>query len=223
MRVTTKPDETAKTLVGSATVADKLRSSLVQLMATMAGAERAALDVEQKRLAAKYGPDSLQAMTAAARHQVLELERIAIDADVIRQSIPTPDTGVDRFPVYGRILTRTGDGVLRATVTAVDPSGADLGHAVTADLGVFSLQVPTKAKPPSSGIAAGAAPDAPIVFQLRVVERKSNLSFTNDEVFEAIPERMAYREIVIPEAPAPTPAPPKQTGTAASKKAPKPR
>ena len=49
MRVTTKPDETAKTLAGSATVADKLRSSLVQLMATMAGAERAALDVELKR------------------------------------------------------------------------------------------------------------------------------------------------------------------------------
>ena len=121
MRVTTKPDETAKTLVGSATVADKLRSSLVQLMATMAGAERAALDVEQKRLAAKYGPDSPQAMTAAARRQVLELERIAIDADVIRQSVPTPDTGADRFPVYGRILTRTGDGVLRATVTAEPP------------------------------------------------------------------------------------------------------
>ncbi len=201
MRITAKPEETAKNLMAVPAAMDVAWRSGIQLLAGLTDSERAALEAERKRLEAKYGVESPQAKVVTARLEWLDKERAGIAAEMIRETIQVPETTADRFVVYGRTLNSTSEGVQSVTVTAVDPNGKDLARGVSDERGVFEVQVPVRPSSPGSGAGkAGQATDTAVLFQLQISSRKLRLSFKDDEMFEAVGNRLAYREITVPDA-----------------------
>ena len=201
------------TFAAAGNVVDGIRLAGLTGLLQFRTSERAAADVEQKRLAAKYGNASTQATTAAARVSQLDMELEALIAEVIRQQSPAPATAPDRFIVYGRVLSSKGEGLAKVTVAAVDANKKALASAQSGDLGRFELTVPvaTKAGAPTKDVAGGqnataGTPDptaqaAPITFQLNLTNQQTKLAYMFDEVFTAVGGQMAYREITAPDAP----------------------
>jgi hypothetical protein len=194
MRTTLKPDDLVTTVAGLPATMDTLRRTQVQQLATAHDAERAALDIEQKRLAAKYGAESPQAKAATARLGFLDQARAAISAEILRETIAVPKVNAGEFIVYGRILTADGSAAPGATVTAVEGGGQAIASAASADLGVFELHVPV-AQQSAQGLTGSGSVAA---FQLDVSFSNIRTPFRYAEVFQPIGGRLAYREITLP-------------------------
>jgi len=205
------------TFAAAGAIVDGFRLAALTGLLQFRTSERAAADVEQRRVAAKYGSASPQAQTAAARVSQLDMELEALTAEVVRQQTPTPATASDRFVVYGRVLNPNGQGRTKVTVAAIDSSQKALARAESGDLGRFEVMVPLKrdaaVKPDVSigqnavtGTTEQVAPAAAMTFQLHLTQHKSKTSYMYDEIFTAVPGQMAYREITVPDAP-PTPGP----------------
>jgi hypothetical protein len=199
MRITTPPQDIVSVLAGAPAVADAIRQAEVKRLAFVSNAERAALDTERQRLAMKYGAESPQAKAATARLELLDKERAGIDAELVRGTIEVPETAANRFVVYGRVLDSAGKGVQGMTVAAIAPNGKALARGVSDERGVFEVQVPVpQSRSGGNTGKAGQSADTTVLFQLQITSRKPRLSFKDDEVFEAAGDRLAYREITVP-------------------------
>jgi hypothetical protein len=203
MPAANRPDDLIAALTDAPQVADALNDAMLRHFEEINRAEGTALDSEQKRLEAKYGVDSAQARAAAARHALLELERSTIRAELERRSIPTPTADPEHFVVFGRVLGASGEPLRSATVTAVDQAKeTHLARAHASDRGVFELRVPIrdKARQADADERDQSRPEGSLLrFRLHVSTRESGSSFQGDEVFEAVSDRIAYREVLAPD------------------------
>jgi hypothetical protein len=192
------------TFAAAGKIVDGLRLASLGGLIALRTAERAAAIVEQRRLVAKYGSESDQAQTAAARLIQLDLELAGIAAEIIRQESVTPETGPDRFVVYGRVLNAKGQGLTKVTVAAINSKRVAIASTESADLGRFELVVLLKRAGAQTtgqdkGPTAESIDSAQLTFQLHLTHRKAKLSYLFDEVFVAVGGQMAYREITVPE------------------------
>jgi hypothetical protein len=204
METTNKSNDMIPTITVMPQAADSIRRTQLQRLSDFSEAEGAAEEIELKRVAGKYGAVSPQAMAAAARLERLHLERASIRAEMVRQAIPTPESRPGSFVVYGRVLNPEGDALRRVTVIAVDTNGANLAKAVTGNLDVFQISIPVKKSTavPKGGRTATERQEesatASVTFRLQISEPRSGLRFENDEVFQGVPDRLTYREIIVP-------------------------
>src|SRR5262245_35017044 len=202
MPITNKPDELVAALTGAPQAADALRDAHLRLLAEFSQVERAALDVERKRLEAKYGAKSPQAQAAAARLALLDREQAAVQAELERRSIPTPAADPESFVVFGRVLSAAGEPLRAVTVTALAPAGTQLASAGTGDRGTFELRVPIE-KARQAALTGTSDPreseKRTVSFHLQVSSPKSGLLFKEDEVIEAVGDRITYREVIVPD------------------------
>jgi hypothetical protein len=191
-------DDLLAAFIAAPDAADALRLAQLKRFLDVNTAERAGLQLELKRLQAKYGEGSAQAVAAAARLAGLDREQASLNAELERASMPMPASSAGQFIVFGRALVSTGEALAGARVTAVDAAGAQVASATVGDRGAFELPVPV-----TKGGTTGA-PDHPSVaqptgpFHLQVVGPKELLLFKGDEEFEAVGDRIAYREIIVP-------------------------
>jgi hypothetical protein len=149
---------------------DSFRVAQLRLASTASEAERMSLEAEAKRLAAKHGPESAQALEA-------------------------PATKEGQFVVYGRVLDSTGAALRGAKLAAIGPNGSSLASTSSNDSGAYELQVPVK--------------EANVTFQIQLVARTGNITFP--ETFNAVPQRLALRDLVMPAAAAPAESPKNRT------------
>src|SRR5262249_50653119 len=174
--------------------ADGLRLAQLKRFSDVNDAERAGLQLEQKRVQAKYGEGSPQAAAAAARLAGLDRERALIGTELERASMPVPASGADRFVVFGRVLNSTGEAIGGAKVVAMDAAGIQLAATSASDRGAFTLAVPVT-KPGTVG-----TPDHPPAaqptgaFHLQVLDSKGQLVFKGEEEFDAVGDRIMYFE-----------------------------
>src|SRR5262249_49701697 len=131
----------------------------------------------------------------AARLDLLDQERAALEADRIRESTDAPQTGGDCFVVYGRVLDMKGVAVPDVTVAALPPKGSALAETTTAEDGTFEIIVKLPAAVSVAESATSGAVD--LLFLIEVSSRKPRVQHLNSEVFEATANRMAYREIIL--------------------------
>jgi hypothetical protein len=216
MPINPPPESIASVLAGAPAVADDLRRAEVQRLASALEAERAALEAERLRLVGKYGAGSPPAQAAAARLAWHEQELAGLREELFRASIPVPETAPDRFVVYGRVLDAAGRDVRGVRVAAVNQAGKELAHAQSGQLGVFAIKVPLR--PPASAevITPAGEADGLVRFRLQA-DRKTGPSLKDEEVFVAAGDRLAYRELVLPEA-SKLPAPQARVAKKATKK-----
>ena len=192
-----QPDDLTTALIAAPQAADDLRLAQLQRFSDLSAAERAGHLLEQKRLTAKYGEASPQALAAAARLASLDRQRAAIDAELQRVSMPVPASSADHVMVFGRVLSSTGEAITGAKVAALDATGATLATAPVGDRGVFTLSVPVT-KPGTGGTPDHPAPPQPTgPFRLQVVGPKEELLFKSDEALDAAGDHLAYREIIV--------------------------
>jgi len=192
-----QPDDLTTALIAAPQAADDLRLAQLQRFSDLSAAERAGHLLEQKRLTAKYGEGSPQARAAAVRLASLDRQRAAIDAELLRVSMPVPASSADHVMVFGRVLSSTGEAVTGAKVAALDATGATLATATVGDRGVFTLSVPVT-KPGTGGTPDHPAPPQSTgPFRLQVIGPKEELLFKSDEVLDAAGDRLAYREIIV--------------------------
>src|ERR1700730_3606968 len=158
--------------------------------------ERDSVAERYNRIKAKYGDQSPQAAVGAAWLELLDLDFAELEAKRIREFIPAPQTAGDRFIVYGRILDGEGVGVPRVTVAARSPKGSELAVIKTAEDGRFELIV--KLLPAISTTESAEKGAANLLFWLKLSSR-CVVGFSSGELFEATANRMAYREIVMPQ------------------------
>jgi hypothetical protein len=202
MRPPNHTDDLVHAFASAPEVAEKLRGAQLAELAEFTQAESAALAVERKRLEAKYGAESPQARAAAARSALLDRERSAILAELDRRSIPTPSADPEWFIVFGRVVNAAGSPLREVTVTAVATTGAQLASASAGDRGAFELRVPVGRSEREGLIDTGeprGAEKPTVPFHLQVSGPKTRLRYKSDEVFEAVGDRIAYREIVVPD------------------------
>ena len=161
----------------------KSRRDALNLVAKTWEARLAALSAEQARLALKYGARSSRAKGAQIRldmHQALKAE---ILAELTRTAIRTPNPVQNQFIVYGRVLDKTGNGVPKVMLAAVDANGGQLVEAITDASGEFELDVLAPA-----GLEAGAT------FTFKVIVANARMAA---ETFNVPAGGLAYREYVI--------------------------
>jgi hypothetical protein len=162
--------------------------------ADLSTAEQSALQVEQQRLARKYGANSTQAAVAAERLTLLGTERSSIATSIARASVELPKLEAGQFLVTGTVLDASGKGLRSAKLAATDDSGAVLAKAASTAQGYFELRVPMKAGAQAKGTEAETTP---ISFQLVIAEKSLQQPYTYPETLVAVDGRLAYREINI--------------------------
>jgi hypothetical protein len=199
-----QPEDLVAALIAAPENADSLRLTQLQRFFDLNAAEHTGLQLEQTRLEAKYGEGSPQAVAAAARLAGLNRERASIDAELARASMPVPASSADRFIIFGRVLSLTGEVVGGVKVAAVDAAGNQLAAVAVGDRGAFALPVPVT-KPSTIGTPdhpPATQPTGP--FHLQVFGPKELLVFKGEEEFDAVGDRIAYREIIVSKSARPT-------------------
>jgi hypothetical protein len=162
--------------------------------AALSTVEQSALQVEQQRLAKKYGANSTQAAVAAQRLTLLGTESSSIATSIARASVELPKLEAGQFLVTGTILDANRKGLRSAKIAATDNSGAVLAKATSAAQGYFELRVPVRAGAQTKGAAAETTP---ISFQLVITEKSLQQPYTYPDTLVAVDGRLAYREIDI--------------------------
>lgn len=167
------------------------------------------MERERARLAKKYGANSAQASAAAEHLTLLGQERQTLAADIARASLPVPATEAGMFVVYGRIITAQGKGLSGLKVTATDVKGSVLSSGSSKAEGLFEARVPLTTKKRTVGEKAvptkkeneGAAEASPpsVSFKLVITGSKLRQAYTSPETITAVPGRLAYREITLPD------------------------
>ncbi len=159
------------------------RDAINQIHADYQG-RRAALVLEQARLAARYGPRSYHARLAQTRIERYDSANAALPAEVERVNLPAPKSDPKGLVVYGRVLDRSGSSVPKLQVAAITSDGASLAGAKTDSKGVFLFTV-------------ASATDQTTEFRLAVSDRQGKTLLRDSEVLEVAPTRLAYRELVV--------------------------
>jgi hypothetical protein len=179
---------------------DATRLAALQQAASLLALEKTAMQSESERLAAKYGKDSTQAQDAAGRVAAQAQQQAIVAADLLRASTPIPAPEQGTFVVYGRVIDAQGKGVTGAKIAAAGTSGSSLASTSTKGQGSFELRVPLASKRKASIKTDKASPDESTVsFQLVVSAKSLDRPFTSPEVLTAVSERVAYREISLPD------------------------
>jgi hypothetical protein len=197
MQINQQPIDLVTTIAGFPAATDTERNAEVQRLGAALDAERAALAIEQKRLAAKYGSSSTQAQNAAARLTTLDQQRGGIAVEVSRQAVRTPATAANQYVVVGRVFDSTGQGVAGATVAAMGSDGKKLAAAKTDRQGAFEVRVPIEQSHKES-----VEKTAVSGFQLQVTAGSSESPISTGEALQPVAGRFTYREIIVPDAPA---------------------
>jgi hypothetical protein len=199
-----QPDDLTASLLAAPQSADDLRLAQLRYFSDLSAAERAGHELEQKRLAAKYGDGSPQALAASARLVCLDRMQAALTAELERAAMPVPSSSADRFIVFGRVLSATGEAVAGAKTVAVDATGTTLATAPVGERGVFTLVLPVT-KPAPGGTLDHAPPTQPTgPFRVQVTGPKERLLVQSDEELDAVGDRIAYREIIVPKSALPS-------------------
>jgi len=224
MEIRTKQNDMVSTLTAMPQMCDNIRATELQRLSDFSELEHTAAKAELKRLTAKYGAAAPQTLSAARSVERLDIERASIRAEIARQAIPAPDTRTDSFVIYGRVLDAEGEPLRKTTITAVGANGATLAKAAAGTNAVFKLSVPIR-QPGSTPKKEGSAAEepeittpTPLTFQLQISRSKSRLVFKYDEVFQAMSDRLTFREILVPQEVI-TPAPKRKTPSKARPKA----
>jgi len=181
---------------------DALRVTELTNATSLLAAEGTALQAERERLTAKYGETSQQVQDASARLSIQSLQVAYTNADFVRASIPVPAVEEDVFVVYGRILDSTGKPVTGAKVVAASSSGSALANTASKGQGAFELRVPIRPRKKVGKAVAteSEAQQQPALdFQIMAVAKGFDRPYTDPEVLTATSQRLAYREIVLPE------------------------
>ena len=203
MATTTVPDSVLSTLVLAPATADALQALHLQRLSYFTTAQHAALAVEQKRLAAKYGAGSPQANAATVRLDLLDRQRAAIATRLAHQAIPTPETSSTAFIVFGRVVSSSRKILPGAKLVAIDPNGKHLAETTANKCAEFELKVPLSRD--SKTVVKVAERDTSselnaVQFEIQVTAAEARRPYTWDETFVAAPDRLANREIVVPDA-----------------------
>jgi hypothetical protein len=105
--------------------------------------QNAALQLEQRRLDAKYGPTSVQVKQGSLALETHNQFRAGLEVFSERLSVPTPEPSEDRFVVYGRILNDEGAGRAGLSVSVESRDAKVVAKTTTNEKGVFELSIPT--------------------------------------------------------------------------------
>jgi len=166
-----------------------------------------ALQLEQQRIIAKYGPDSPQAKTAATRVDMHDQMKLGIKVHLERLSLKTPETSANSYIVYGRVLNTEADGLPKLEVSAVDLKAQVAARTATDDVGVFELPIPAggaiKPKVASGAEVKDVPLDTEAQLRLQVSDQRKRILYRDQETFQPAPGRLSYREIVVSQAPNP--------------------
>jgi hypothetical protein len=195
MRITNKPNDLVSVFTEAPQGVDAMRLAQLKRWSDFSDLERPALETERKRLESKYGAGSPQVQSAEARLGSFDMELVSLKAEIVRQSIAPPETQPESFVVYGRVLDSSGNPVRRVIVTAVGANNAVLARSSTRDLGEFEIRV-ALGKPKSGSKKTEDAATPSVSFQLQVADAKRVL-LKDKEAFQAIGDRITYRELVI--------------------------
>lgn len=148
----------AEQLPNAVPAADAARLAGFEIALAVQAAQQSSLTVDRARKAAKYGATSDQVQAADAR---LEAGAEAIRATQLSQTraqLQAPAVPEASAGIFGRVVDASGDGVGKATVSAINPSGARSGKAASAADGSFQMTIPvrsaTKTRAKSSDNAA---------------------------------------------------------------------
>jgi len=179
---------------------DATRLAALEQAASLLALEKTAVQAESDRLAAKYGKDSQQAQDAAGRMAAQAQQQAAVGSDLRRASTPIPSPEQGTFVVYGRVIDAQGKGVTGAKIVAAGTSGSSLASTSTKSQGSFELRVPLASKRKASMKADKASTDEGTVnFQLVVSAKSLDRPYASPGVLTAVSERVAYREISLPD------------------------
>jgi hypothetical protein len=179
---------------------DVARLAALEQTASLLALEKTAMQAESDRLAAKYGKDSQQAQDAAGRMAAQAQQQAAVASDLLRASTPIPAPEQGTFVVYGRVIDAQGKGVTGAKIVAAGTSGSSLASTSTKSQGSFELRVPLASKRKASiKTDKGSTEESTVNFQLVVSAKSLDRPYTSPEVLTAVSERVAYREIGLPD------------------------
>jgi len=179
---------------------DATRLAALEQAAALLALEKTAMQAENDRLAAKYGKDSRQAQDGSGRIAALEQQQASVASDLRRASTPIPSPEPGTFVVYGRVIDAQGRGLTGAKIVAASASGSSLASASTKGLGAFELRVPLTSKRKARIKAEkGSQDESTVNFQLVVSAKNLDRPYTPPEVLTAVSERVAYREIGLPD------------------------
>jgi hypothetical protein len=146
---------------------------------------RAALVLEELRLAAQYGARSEQARLAQAKIDRFDAAGVALAAEFERSILKSPDPDPKGFVVYGRVLDRSGSGVPGLTVSAIGPNEAVLGETKTSGPGEFSITAPVDRDISAAG------------FHLKVSDGQGKTLLSPTEILVPTASQLAYRELIV--------------------------
>jgi len=199
MEATFKETDVMTELSGALQSRDSSRLAELNRAAALSAAEIAAGQVEQQRLAKKYGGNSGRAVEATARLTVLGQQQASLSADVIRANIPTPAMEEGVFVAYGRILDDQGKAITGAKVVAAAADGSSLAASTSKGQGTFELRVRLKtSKKVVTTEEKGPSEESAVSFQLSVSTKDLERPYVSSETLTAVSKHIAYREIQLP-------------------------
>jgi len=199
MSITLTINDLVTQLSGSLESRDAIRLAELKRTASLATAEKAAMQTEYARLVKKYGANSQQATEASGRVSALEQQRAGLAGDVTRAATPTPAVEAGVFVVYGRILDDLGGEVAGAKVVAATTDGSALASTSSKSQGMFELRVPLQArKKAAKEEKKDQAEEASVSFQIVVTAKNLERPYVSAEILTGVSKRLAYREIALP-------------------------
>lgn len=179
---------------------DATRLTALQQAASLLALEKTAMQTESDRLTAKYGKNSQQAQDAAGRMTAQAQQQTIVASDLLRASVPVPVPEPGAFVVYGRVIDAQGNSVTGAKIVAAGTSGSSLASTSTKSQGTFELHVPlTSRRKASIKTDKGSTDESTLNFKLVVSAKILDRPYTPPEVLTAVSERVAYREIGLPD------------------------
>jgi hypothetical protein len=199
MEITNSTNDLATQLAATLQGRDDLRLSQLKNVASLAAAQRSAMEAEQKRLIEKYGAESPQASAAQNRIAMLDQESATLNDSITRAALPVPALDPESFVVYGRILDAAGIGVGGAKITANNAAGSALSSSTSKAQGIFELRIPSRSIRRKTGKGAAQPQDAsPTTIQLVATGKNIQRAYAFPETMRWIAAGLAYREITLP-------------------------
>ena len=191
-------------------LADEMWMLALTFIAVENQRQDAALQLEQRRLDAKYGPTSVQVREGILNLAMHNQFQAGIQVLSERLNVPTPEPSENRFVVYGRILNDEGCGRAGLSVSVESQDAKVVAKATTNEKGVFELSIPTTGGSQRGAAAKGtkkrAAADEPLSLRLQISDRQKKILYRDKEVFQPTSGSLSFQEIVVSEGPEPTKA-----------------
>jgi hypothetical protein len=165
--------------------ANDLRLGGLQGLAQAVQAHVDSLQREQRRIAAKYGADSIQASAAQSALTTVQARQPIVQAELTRSQITPPKADASVAILYGRILDQSSAPVAGAalSVTGSTATGAQFSFKTkTSDAGQFILRLPPQ------GVTAN--------IDLEIRAGKAAVTQTSD-TFDPRGGSVTYREYIL--------------------------